>query len=211
MCFKCLHVNTCCCCGCSLRTGVLIIGWVSLVVYTVVFLYSLVVIIKKESDEDREIKCAEKCLKDPDIKERIEWLQCKHDCENTEKYHYIVSVYLNSWSSLLCLAISVGLLIAVYAVVPILLPVYVYVQVTDLIVYTFLNAILHVVYKTPTLYIVGAVFFTLLWWALKIYCCMVVYSLYRTMVNSDEYPVRGGPEVLPPPGPYYYPQQVTPQ
>lgn len=214
MCCSCLHVKTCCC-GCSLRTGVLIIGWVFLVLSVIVILYSIVVIAKGETEDDRIRKCAgpEQCGKESSSETYEKSVECMRSCRNYARYLNSMSLYVNSWNSVVILVVSIFLLVGVYADVPILLPIYVYVEIFAMIVYTLMNFVILALNQLETYYTVLVLFFLLLWWLLEIYLCVVVYSLYRTMTKPDQYP--GGDRIVVRPGPPYYyaqyPQQEMPQ
>lgn len=139
-------------------------------------------------------------------------MECMVNCINKAKYLNNLSLYDNSWNSVVMLVASILLLVGVYSNVPILLPIYVFVEIFALIVYSLINFILLAKAELQTGYTVITVVFQLLWWLLKLYLCVVVYSLYRTMTKPGQYPGRDGIVVQPGP-PYYaqYPQQGMPQ
>lgn len=218
MCCSCLHVNTCCCCGCSLRVGVLILGWVILAISAVCALASIVLVVYAldYTQEEMEEYCAgpEQCGKDPNL-EISKWKLCMFKCKNLERYKNSTTLYLTSWTPPVWFAVSGGFLIAVYADVPILLPICAYVKVFALAIYTLLNFILISLTNIETLSTVFVVICLLLWWAIEMYFCVVVLSLYRTMTNPDQYPAmdRNAVQRGPPNYPQYpqYPQQGMPQ
>lgn len=217
MCCSCLHVNTCCC-GCSLRVGVLILGWVILVISAVSALTSIVLVVYAldYTEEEMVEYCAgpKKCGKDSSL-ESSKLKVCMFECKNMERYINGTTLYLTSWIPPVWFAVSGGLLIAVYADVPILLPICACVKVFAVAVYSLLNLILIVLTNIETLPTVLVVICLLLWWAIEMYFCVVVFSLYRTMTNPDQYPAmdRNAVQRGPPNYPQYpqYPQQGVPQ
>lgn len=202
MCHLCPHVNKFCC-GYSLRSGVLGIGWAYLTLTVLITIASITVIIVL-SDSNILENCRERCKK----KEGLKFDKCVDKCQKdlkpgtkTVKYCIAVVVVMS--------ILSVLLLVGVYKVVPVLLVVFVYGLPTTYLVNNVVSLTVLGTEGTSAGGLVSAVGMILINWALIAYVCIVVYSLYRTMVNPEEYPtvVDGAVVVVVYARPPNYPQQ----
>lgn len=112
---------------------------------------------------------------------------CQDNCYNLEMLKRdITNAYM--WYKIADLILSVALLVGVAGIVPVLLLVFVYGFKIVLLAYNVLVLSILFYYEVSILYIVvAAVVSYLIGWVFIFYSCIVVSSLYRIMVNSDEY------------------------
>lgn len=189
MCHLCPHVNRFCC-GCSLRTGALIIGWVYLTLTVLITLVSLIVFIVV-SDSDILNNCRDQC----ENKEGLKFHECVDKCHGYLKSGIKTLKYCVSLVVLMSI-LSALLLVGVYKVVPVLLVVFVYGTPTAYLVNNAVSLTVLGTEGTSAGRLVSAVGGILLCWVIIAYVCIVVYSLYRTMVNPGEYPTDDRTEVV---------------
>lgn len=185
MCHLCPHVKICCFCY-SLRTGSFIIGWIYLVLSIIGFLASIFVSLfhLTRSDDLLDKLCDCSGLVRTDYEWNRLWEVCQNKCNVEMSNRDTTNTFM--WYNISDLILSVALLVGVAGNVPVLLLVFVYGFNIVFLAYNVLVLSILVYYESFR-YATYAVLSHLIGWVFIFYSCIVVSSLYRTMVKADEY------------------------
>lgn len=181
----CIQVNQCCC-GCTLRTGTLIIGWVFMVLAVILTVISIIYVLTARSKKELSRSCADYCsYKNPD-----ELYECVDSCYNAGMAFMDVLRYANIWFFLAWLLLCFALVVGAVTYSPVLLLVFLYGYIGLLAIHNM--AVLAIVaYYGVTLGLVCSVIVFLIWWALMVYCFIVVASFYKEMSSTEQlYPME---------------------